>query len=114
VRGIALLPALAAALALAVALAVSLPRLAPRVPERMRPFVVGYAVVIAVMVATAIGTATRPPGAAVIAAGAVGFAVSDAAVFRHRFVAAGLSNKLWGLPMYYAAQLLLAASVVLG
>jgi len=32
-------------------------------------------------------------------------------VARQRFVAKSFSNKLWGLPLYFGAQLLLAASV---
>ena len=44
-------------------------------------------------------------------AGALGFFVSDLAVARERFVAKSFSNKLWGLPLYYAAQLVLAGTV---
>ena len=40
--------------------------------------------------------------------GALGFFLSDLAVARERFVAKGFTNKLWGLPLYYGAQLLLA------
>jgi len=43
--------------------------------------------------------------------GAVAFYASDLAVARHRFVTETFSNKLWGTPLYFGAQLLLAASV---
>lgn len=74
--------------------------------------VAAYAAIIAVMVFASAGTA--PPGAnapawAVIA-GAAGFAVSDLAVARDQFVKPALLNKLWGLPLYYGSQLLLASS----
>ncbi len=44
-------------------------------------------------------------------AGAVGFAASDIAVARDQFIARAFINRLWGLPLYYASQLTLAASV---
>lgn len=47
----------------------------------------------------------------VIYAGAALFYLSDLAVARHRFVAPGPENKLIGLPLYYAAQLILASTV---
>jgi hypothetical protein len=37
--------------------------------------------------------------------------LSDLSVARDRFVAPGFVNRAWGLPTYFAAQLLLAASV---
>jgi hypothetical protein len=62
------------------------------------------------MVVCAIGAAAA--GAPLAAAvGAVLFAASDVSVARDRFVGAGFSNRLWGLPLYVGAQLLLAASV---
>ena len=45
-------------------------------------------------------------------AGAALFYLSDLAVARQRFVAPGFENKLIGLPLYYAGQLLLASAVV--
>lgn len=45
------------------------------------------------------------------AVGALAFAASDISVARDRFVAPGLVNKAWGLPLYYTAQILLALSV---
>jgi uncharacterized membrane protein YhhN len=44
-------------------------------------------------------------------AGAALFFVSDLAVARDRFVAHGFANRLWGLPAYYAGQLLIAWSI---
>ena len=66
-----------------------------------------YAGVIGGMLVCAIGAAARgAPGAA--AAGAVLFALSDLSVAQDRFVAPSFASTLWGLPAYYAAQLLLA------
>ncbi|MEP6862587.1 MAG: lysoplasmalogenase [Deltaproteobacteria bacterium] len=45
------------------------------------------------------------------AAGAVLFFASDLAVARDKFVAKGFSNRVWGLPVYYAGQLLIAWSL---
>lgn len=72
--------------------------------------VVGYSAIISVMVVAAVALAlTR--GWPLVAAGAAIFAISDVAVARDRFVAEKLSNRLWGLPAYYAAQLLIASTV---
>lgn len=72
-----------------------------------------YAVIIAAMAAAS--TLAAPPGgpspAPIVIAGAVGFAVSDLAVARDRFVRPAFVNRAWGLPLYYGAQLLLALSV---
>ena len=46
--------------------------------------------------------------------GAIVFAASDVAVARDRFVARSFVNRAWGLPAYYAAQLVLAWSVNAG
>jgi len=60
----------------------------------------------------ALAVATVPaPGGWVRLAGAVTFYVSDLSVARDRFLAPGFVNRLWGLPLYYGAQLLLAGSV---
>jgi hypothetical protein len=39
---------------------------------------------------------------------AVAFYLSDISVARDRFAQAGFGNRLWGLPLYYLAQLLFA------
>ena len=41
------------------------------------------------------------------------FYLSDLAVARDRFVSPGFANALWGLPLYYVAQLLFAYSASL-
>lgn len=72
--------------------------------------VAAYVLAIVAMGALAIA-ASAAAGTWLPAAGAVAFAASDLAVARDRFVAPGFFNRAWGLPLYYAAQLLLAASV---
>jgi uncharacterized membrane protein YhhN len=83
--------------------------LGPRLPADMRLPVRVYMAVIASMVAAAVGVGAST-GETSIAIGAVAFAVSDLSVARDRFVRAELQNVLWGLPLYYFAQLLLAFS----
>ena len=46
-----------------------------------------------------------------VALAAVFFAASDISVARDRFVQRDVINKAWGLPLYYLAQVLFAASV---
>lgn len=77
----------------------------------LRGPITAYAVVITVMVATAVGTTGLNTDGRILVA-AVGFYVSDLAVARDRFVVAGPANRLWGLPLYYAAQFLFAWTVV--
>lgn len=76
----------------------------------MRVAVPAYVAVILAMCCAAAGHAVAQGHAAVLA-GALLFAASDLAVARERFVARSLVNKLWGLPTYFAAQLLLAWTV---
>jgi uncharacterized membrane protein YhhN len=72
-----------------------------------------YLGVIASMLACAIGgVGAGAPWAA--GAGAVLFALSDLAVAQDRFVAPSFASTLWGLPTYYAAQLLLASGAASG
>jgi len=88
----------------------ALRRLLPYIPERMRRPVLAYVIVISVMLVCAAGTvgfAGRP----VVFLGALAFYLSDLAVARERFVRPSFANKLWGLPLYFAAQLLLASTV---
>ena len=72
--------------------------------------IIAYMVVIAAMVVTAF-SAWGSGAPWMVPVGAVLFTVSDIAVVRHRFVTPGFSNKVWGLPLYYAAQLLIAWSI---
>ena len=66
-----------------------------------------YAVAITAMGVWAVATAVAdwdwrlPVGAGL-------FIVSDVAVARQTFVQPGFVNRLWGLPLYYGGQLLLA------
>ena len=84
--------------------------LAPHLPDDFRTPVRVYVAVISIMVACSAGAvAGGAPAAAAL--GATAFAVSDLAVARDRFVAPGFVNGAWGLPLYYAAQLVLAGSV---
>ncbi|MBW2241489.1 MAG: lysoplasmalogenase [Deltaproteobacteria bacterium] len=85
--------------------------LAPHVPPDFKRPVVAYLFVISVMVVLAIGSsvATGRPAAAV---GAVAFALSDVSVSRDRFVAPGFVNGVWGLPLYFASQFVLASTVL--
>jgi uncharacterized membrane protein YhhN len=68
--------------------------------------VIAYVVAIVVMVIAAYATHDR-----MIAVGATLFFASDLAVARERFLARDFRNKLYGLPAYYAAQLLIAWAI---
>ena len=110
VRGVSL-PVLAiAAVLLLVPMAAALRWLGPHVPDSMRIPVRAYVTVISSMAMCAAGTVFAAGNPAILA-GALAFYVSDLAVARERFVAHSFTNKLWGLPLYYGAQLLLASTV---
>jgi uncharacterized membrane protein YhhN len=81
----------------------------PSLGPKLRPAVVAYVAAISLMVTLAAGAAAS--AGPVIVTGAAAFAVSDVFVARQRFVRRSLANKLWGLPLYYAAQFLLASTV---
>jgi uncharacterized membrane protein YhhN len=76
---------------------------------RRRFSVSAYVVVITVMVWGAL--ATRTMLGSMIVFGAVLFYLSDLTVARDRFVRSDIVNRAIGLPMYYAAQILIALSV---
>lgn len=97
--------------ALAVAIIGGLVRvwLSPHMGDMKNP-VIAYIVVISVMVISAFGTIDGAMNW-LIPIGATLFFVSDLFVARNRFVAPGAVNRIWGLPLYYAAQVLLALSV---
>ena len=103
-------PWVALGVPLAVAAALFHRWLAPKVPAKLQRPVIAYMVVITVMVALAAG-AYGAGAAWLVPAGAVLFWLSDVSVALDRFAGAGFGNRLWGLPAYYAAQLLFAASV---
>jgi uncharacterized membrane protein YhhN len=99
--------------------------LLPHVEAPMRRPVIAYMAALTVMVALAAGaafhggagpghllatSAAAPLGIPLVLAAAVAFLLSDLAVARDRFVRPGLANEVWGLPLYYGAQLAFAAT----
>ncbi|WP_158636378.1 lysoplasmalogenase [Aerolutibacter ruishenii] len=83
----------------------------PRLKPLYRVAVPAYVMAIGVMCTLAIGAgAGAGSGAWWLPAAALAFAASDIAVARERFIGHAFANKAWGLPLYYAAQLVLAAS----
>ena len=84
--------------------------LRPHLSGEMVGPVAAYVVIISAMLATAVG-ATSAGATALILLGAVAFYLSDLLVARNRFVAPGFVNRIWGLPLYYLGQVLLAWSV---
>lgn len=81
----------------------------------MRLPVIGYVIAIVTMMCAAIAAARMPDIPAcnrtLLVVGAALFFASDLAVARDRFVGASFVNRAWGLPAYYAGQLLLAWSL---
>ena len=71
-----------------------------------------YMVVIGVMSALACAV-TAAGGPWAVAVGALAFTASDVSVARDRFLRHEFLNRAWGLPLYYAAQLLLATTPAL-
>ena len=82
--------------------------LRPHVPADMKVPVSAYMGIISAMGVAAAGASRADP---LILVGALLFYVSDLSVARDRFVAPSPWNRRWGLPLYYAAQLILATSV---
>lgn len=82
--------------------------LAPHVPARLQAPVRFYVVVISAMLATAVGAGAAGHGLAAV--GALAFYLSDLFVARQRFVHPTPLNRLYGLPLYYGAQICLAWS----
>lgn len=83
----------------------------PRLESFYRIAVPAYVAAIMTMTSLAVGVSSAAMPATV-AIGAIMFAVSDVSVARDRFIESSFVNKVWGLPLYYVAQLLLAASVI--
>jgi uncharacterized membrane protein YhhN len=106
--------AVIAGVAIALAMGAALRWLWPHLGAFRAP-VAGYCLIIGVMTAMSFTTASPAGGAPywLAASGAIGFAASDIAVARDQFVKPAFINRLWGLPLYYAAQMMLAASVSL-
>lgn len=91
--------------------------LLPRVEMGMHVPVISYVVVISAMVALGTGAASVAldrgapgPVVAILVIAPAAFYLSDLAVARDRFVERQFVNRLWGLPLYYGAQILFAIS----
>ena len=67
------------------------------------------AITIMTSIAIAMSAASWSP---LTAFAALAFTTSDVSVALNRFVQRKISNKVWGLPLYYVAQLLFAMSVL--
>ncbi|MFT7286796.1 MAG: putative membrane protein YhhN [Halieaceae bacterium] len=91
---------------------ISLGWLWPHLPPKMKVPVFAYLVVICGMLLAASMCWGATPGAWILL-GAWGFAISDLSVARNQFVRPHFSNRLWGIPLYFASQLMLAWSVSL-
>lgn len=88
--------------------------LSPTLGTMKKP-VIAYMFIITIMVITAVSVFANPQtqilGRVMILTGAVSFYFSDIFVARNQFVKNAYVNRLVGLPLYYAAQFLLAISV---
>lgn len=84
--------------------------LRPHRPAEFAIPILCYVSVISVMVAAAIA-ATANGATPLIAAGAIAFATSDLSVARERFITPSIVNSIWGLVLYYTAQLLLVSAM---
>jgi uncharacterized membrane protein YhhN len=102
----------AGAVLLAVVVGGTLLWLGSKLPRDMVWPVRVYMVVIGVMATLACGV-TAAGGPWAVAVGALAFTASDISVARDRFVQHEFLNRAWGLPLYYAAQLLLAVTPAL-
>jgi uncharacterized membrane protein YhhN len=102
---------LGAAILLTLVAGLAMRWLLPHVEGPMRGAVAAYTIVITGMVLFA-ASAYAQTGVPSVLVGALLFYVSDLAVARQQFVAKSITNRLWGLPLYFAAQLVLAASIL--
>ena len=84
--------------------------LRPNLPADMVIPVYAYVAVITCMIICAVA-AVAAGGCPMILVGAAMFYISDLAVARDRFVAPGFQNSVWGLPLYYGGQLVLASTI---
>ena len=86
--------------------------LLPHVEPKMTVPVMAYMVVITAMVGLAAGMvgATDEP---LFLVAAIMFFISDLSVARDRFIEPGFRNKIWGIPLYFGAQILFGLSVAL-
>jgi uncharacterized membrane protein YhhN len=85
---------------------------------KLRVPVMFYVIVIIAMVISAIALVRNDildmhrNRRELFAAGAVLFFISDLSVAHDKFVAPGFANRVWGLPVYYGAQILIAWSLL--
>ena len=84
----------------------------PHTDRGMRVPVWLYLATISVMMVMAAGTHAYDRNLFILS-GAILFVLSDLAVARNRFVGRAFINRAIGLPLYFTAQLLLAASVLI-
>lgn len=106
------IPALAVAAVIAILLgACTLRWLRPHLQGPYRIAVPVYVLAILLMCVLAVGASVAQSDPR-LAIAALVFAASDIAVARNRFVAPGFLNRAWGLPLYYAAQVAFALSVM--
>ena len=80
--------------------------LAPKIPDELSAAAYAYMAVITVMVVCAAGAV--PAAGAAVFVGAFGFYLSDLSVALDRFVEASFVHRLWGLPLYFGSQMVLA------
>jgi uncharacterized membrane protein YhhN len=85
-----------------------LPWLRPHLPANMKTPVHAYMGVISLMLIAAAGASPSDPR---ILIGAALFYFSDLAVARDRFVSISFANRVWGLPLYFSAQVVIASTV---
>ncbi len=105
--GMSMIPTLLAAVVFG---AVGLPLgrwLSGYIPSALAAAAYAYMVVITVMVVCAAGAAAAH-GFPAVFVGAFAFYLSDVSVALDRFVGASFMHRLWGLPLYFASQLVLA------
>lgn len=111
VRGVDWGVVLAASCALAVVGAVVLRWLLPQVRHPFKLPVVAYTCILSIMVALAFGAWwAGAPHTLLVAA--LMFYASDLSVALDRFVQASFFHRLWGMPTYFGAQLLFAATLL--
>ncbi len=111
-RGVDVRGVVGCAVVVAVPIVLVLRWLRPHVKGTMWNAVAAYVFVISAMVCSAAGCVVRGFDDAsgvspVLMVGALAFWLSDILVARERFVAPGYVNRVFGIPLYFFAQLLL-------
>jgi len=85
--------------------------LLPHVPKDFQIPVVAYVGVVSMMMVASF-TGFVVSGSTPMLLGALMFAVSDISVARDRFVKQSFVNEAWGLPLYFAGQVMIALSLL--